>query len=153
MAIPETDVWMATLQKFEAEINKSEGDGLRARWESGRRLLSLKKGRQLPKKVLDVLVVHLKRFRAVAPATPGGAVQAPRSVTVDPTSVASMRARAEASSASPAGPSSPAPGSKVRLSTTPLIGEQITALERSVRTTFNAASAWDTEALALASSA
>src|SRR5688500_13586738 len=48
MAIDE-QVWEAELLRLEEAVNKSEGDGLRARWESGRHLLTHREGKQLPR--------------------------------------------------------------------------------------------------------
>lgn len=56
--------WKTTLLKLEAQINQGDGDSIRARWESGRRLLWLKKGRQLGKGVLEQLVFDFKVHRS-----------------------------------------------------------------------------------------
>ena len=42
--------------RLEARIAKSDGDGIRARWEFGRWLLAQRKGKQLPNGLLDQLV-------------------------------------------------------------------------------------------------
>jgi len=62
--IPDVEVWERVLRKWEDKINKGDGDAIRARWESGRRLVKLKKGRQLPKKMLDLLAVHFHVHRS-----------------------------------------------------------------------------------------
>lgn len=58
------EIPLAELQQLEDAVRKSDGDGLRARWESGRCLLPLKKGKQLPKGVLDELAKALGVVRS-----------------------------------------------------------------------------------------
>lgn len=55
---PETwDAEITELRRLEEPVHKSEGDGVRARLESGRYLLTLKKGKQLP----DGLLARLSK--------------------------------------------------------------------------------------------
>jgi hypothetical protein len=52
------------MQRIEEVIHKSDGDGVRARWESGRYMLALKKGKQLPAGVLNELAEKLDVHRS-----------------------------------------------------------------------------------------
>jgi len=45
------------LQKWEDQINLGDGSAIHARWESGRALVRLRKGKQLPKGTLALLAV------------------------------------------------------------------------------------------------
>jgi hypothetical protein len=45
--------WGNDLRKIEERIKDVESTGIKARWESGRHLIALRKGKQLPKGVLD----------------------------------------------------------------------------------------------------
>ncbi len=47
------------LKKIEARITKSDEEGLRARWESGRKLLSQREGKLLPRGLLDAVATEL----------------------------------------------------------------------------------------------
>jgi hypothetical protein len=44
---------------LEDVVIKSDGEGLRARWESGRYMLTLRKGKQLPNGLRDLLAKEL----------------------------------------------------------------------------------------------
>jgi len=46
-------LWIASLRKLERRVNVSETEGLRARWEFGRKLLQRRVGKLLPRGVLD----------------------------------------------------------------------------------------------------
>lgn len=56
--------WEPEMGRLEGVIRQTDGDGLRARWESGRFMLTLKKGKQLPRGVLDALTTKLNVSRA-----------------------------------------------------------------------------------------
>lgn len=59
------ETWQEEMQRIEEVIHKSDGDGVRARWESGRYMLTLKQGKkQLPKGVLDELAEKLDVSRS-----------------------------------------------------------------------------------------
>ena len=47
------------LKKIEARITKSDEEGLRARWESGRKLLSQREGKLLPRGLLEAVATEL----------------------------------------------------------------------------------------------
>jgi hypothetical protein len=49
------DLGLARLKHLEERIGTSESDGLRARWEFGRDLLSRREGKQLPKGLLSAV--------------------------------------------------------------------------------------------------
>lgn len=49
------DTWVTELRRLEEPITKSDGDGVRARWESGRYLLTLRRPKRLPHGLLDDL--------------------------------------------------------------------------------------------------
>jgi hypothetical protein len=55
---------MEILIRLEDAVRKGDGDGLRARWESGRYMLTLKKGKQLPRGELARLAETLGVHRA-----------------------------------------------------------------------------------------
>jgi hypothetical protein len=59
-----TETPLVELQQLEDDVRRSDGDGLHARWKSGRRLLALKIGKQLPKGVLEELAAKLGVARA-----------------------------------------------------------------------------------------
>lgn len=52
-------LWRDDLHKIEERIASSEGDGLRARWESGKELALGRHGKQLPAGMLDKLAAEL----------------------------------------------------------------------------------------------
>jgi hypothetical protein len=58
-----TEIPLAELQQLEDTVRRSEGDGLRARHQSGRLMLPFKKGKQLPKGMLNDLVKKLGACR------------------------------------------------------------------------------------------
>lgn len=55
--------WREELHKIEERIASSEGDGLRARWESGKELALGRHGKQLPAGMLDKLAAELGASR------------------------------------------------------------------------------------------
>jgi hypothetical protein len=63
MAIEMQD-WHADVRRLEEAVNRSDGDGLRARWESGRYMLGLRKGKQLPHGMAAQLEAELKVSRS-----------------------------------------------------------------------------------------
>jgi hypothetical protein len=52
----DVNVWKPELEQLEEVIKKNDACSIRARWHSGNKLLALRKGKQLPKKVLEILV-------------------------------------------------------------------------------------------------
>ena len=59
----ESATWQE-VRRLEEAVHKSDGDGVRARWDSGRYMLTLKKGKQLPRGVLNQLAKTLDVSRA-----------------------------------------------------------------------------------------
>ena len=59
-----TESPFAELHQLEDAVRRSDGDGLRARWESGRCMLTLKVGKQLPQGQLDALAKELGVVRS-----------------------------------------------------------------------------------------
>lgn len=55
---------IAELRRLEVPVRTSDGDGVRARWDSGRYMLTLKKGKQLPRGVLGRLAEKLDVHRS-----------------------------------------------------------------------------------------
>ena len=54
------DGLVAEMRRLEEAVKTSDGDGIRARWQSGRKLLELRAGkRRLPNGVLEKLVEDL----------------------------------------------------------------------------------------------
>jgi hypothetical protein len=59
------DEWVAELRRLEEPVQKSEHDGVRARWESGRYMLTLRKRRkQLPHGLLNELAEKIGVVRS-----------------------------------------------------------------------------------------
>lgn len=59
------ETWESEMVRIEATIRRSDDDGLRARWESGRYMLTLRGGRkQLPKGMLDRMAETLEAGRS-----------------------------------------------------------------------------------------
>ncbi len=56
--------WQGEMRRLEDAVQKSDGEGLRARWESGRYMLALRKGKQLPPGVLGELATNLDVHRS-----------------------------------------------------------------------------------------
>ena len=61
---PEVQDWESHLRHLEDAINHADGDGLRARWESGRYLLKLREGSQLPRGMGAVVAKDLSIHRS-----------------------------------------------------------------------------------------
>jgi hypothetical protein len=57
------ETWEPDMDRFEELIRNSEGISLRVRWECGHYLLTLKKGKQLPRGVLDRMIAKYDRSR------------------------------------------------------------------------------------------
>jgi len=60
-----TQNWESEIRRLEEAVNKGDGDGLRARWASGRYMLTLKNGRKLlPRGTLGGLAKELGVHRS-----------------------------------------------------------------------------------------
>jgi hypothetical protein len=55
--------WGNDLRKIEERIKDVESTGIKARWESGRHLIALRKGKKLPKGMLDEAAAALSVSR------------------------------------------------------------------------------------------
>lgn len=58
------DIGIARLVKLDERVDAAEGEGLIARWEFGRELLSRRVGKKLPPGLLDALVAETGKSRA-----------------------------------------------------------------------------------------
>jgi hypothetical protein len=56
--------WQGEMRRLEDAVQKSDGEALRARWASGRYMLDLRKGKQLPRGVLGELAGKLGVHRS-----------------------------------------------------------------------------------------
>lgn len=60
---PVVDLGIARLVQLDRSVDAAEGEGLRARWEFGRELLSRRVGKQLPRGVLDEIAQATHKSR------------------------------------------------------------------------------------------